>query len=98
MDGHSSRRQWRLQLAQRLLPGAQNDRVALDQLPIPALLPVADDDSLGRDPFVIDTADHLDVLHQQRGAVDPARGLAESLPELARLALKQSHLARRWRW
>ena len=52
------------------------------------------------DALIIYPPDHLDVLHFQRGPMDPARRLPEPLSVPLCLALKQDHLPRRrvWLW
>src|SRR3546814_14739271 len=47
------------------------------------------------DRFVVDAADHLDLLLLQRRAMDPAGGLAEPFAKRFGLALQQRHLPRR---
>ena len=63
--------------------------------PSRALLAVADDEALRRDALVVDAAQHLHLFHLQRGAVDPAGGLAQAAAGLAGLALQQRDLPHR---
>ena len=83
------------QLAQGQLAGAQHDAVAGQPLRACALLAVRNQQALVADAFVVDRADHLDLLHLQAGTVNPAGGLAQAAPECAGLALQQHDLARR---
>src|SRR5690606_30501793 len=79
-----------VQLAQRLLTGADDDGVHFQQLRLAT--GNADVQAGVIDLQVLDVVDHLHVLALQAGTVDPAGGLAEAVADLGLFALQQVDL------
>ena len=77
------------QLAPRLLAGADDDRVDVEQL---RLAVDADVQTGVVDALVLDAGEHRDAALLEQRAADPAGRLGEAGADLARLALQQPHL------
>ncbi|MOA15131.1 hypothetical protein D3C78_1352730 [compost metagenome] len=73
------------QFAQRLLASAENHVVHRQQQLVGADAQVQ---ALVVDLAVVAAGDHVDALGEQAGAVNPARGLAETGTHLGALALQ----------
>ncbi len=90
--------QWLQQFLQRFLPGAQYDGIDSQYRAIHTLFAVGDEQAqaarLLHDAFVVQARHHFDVFHFQRRAVDPDRGVAQVVAQLAGFALQQRYFLR----
>ena len=91
------RRSSLLQVAHRLLAGADHHVVHREHLRPPPIRAEADVQTVVGDPLVVHPGELVDTLRLQRRAVHPSTGLAQPLALRALGALQQVHLAGRRR-